>query len=240
LKLHRRVEAIEDILDYRFEDKSLVASAITHPSAAEGKPVSTSYERLEFLGDAILGAIVAHEVFERFPSMDEGQLTDLKIALVSGKMLSSLSESLGIADLIVFGVSELGTNTRGMKSALEDVFEALVGALYVDGGYDAAHAFVMRMLGDYMVPQTIQRFMNPKTHLQELTQKGRVRLTPTYRLESSEGPAHARVFTSVVLLDGRRVGRGQGGSKKESENAAAADAIRRMEEDPHAAWADID
>lgn len=240
MKLHRRVEAVEKIIGHHFEDQSLIVSAITHPSAAEGKSVSASYERLEFLGDAVLGAIVAREVFTRFPSMDEGKLTDLKIALVSGKMLSSVSESLGISELILFGVSELGTNTRGMRSALEDVFEAIVGALYVDAGYDAARDFVIRNLGEYMVPETIERSMNPKTRLQEITQSGNMHMTPTYRLESEQGPAHARVFTSVALLEGRRVGRGKGSSKKESESAAAADAIRRIEEDPHAAWADME
>ncbi|MBQ9006141.1 MAG: ribonuclease III [Atopobiaceae bacterium] len=239
MKLHRRIEAVEEIVGHHFEDSSLVVSAITHPSAAEGKAPSASYERLEFLGDAVLGAIVAHEVYQKFPSMDEGQLTDLKIALVSGKMLSAVSESLGLADLILFGVSELGTHTRGMRSALEDVFESLVGALYEDAGYDVARDFVMRHLGEYMVPETIQLSVNPKTRLQEITQSGNMHMTPTYKLEGSEGPAHAKVFTSVALLEGRRVGRGKGRSKKESESAAAADAIRRIEEDPHAAWADI-
>ncbi len=240
MKLHRRVKAVEGIIGYEFQNKDLIASAVTHPSAAEGMPVSASYERLEFLGDAVLGAMVAREVFERFPGMDEGQLTDLKIALVSGKMLSSVSEELGLSEYILFGVSELGTNTRGMKSALEDVFEAIVGALYIDGGYDAAHDFVMRMLGEYMIPETIRRFMNPKTHLQEIVQGGNIRKTPSYKLESTSGPAHAQRFTSVVLIDGRRIGRGTGSSKKESENAAAADAIRRIEEDPHNVWADME
>lgn len=240
MKLHRRVKAVEEIVGHHFENEALVVSAITHPSAAEGKPVQTSYERLEFLGDAVLGAIVAREVFERFPSMDEGKLTDLKIALVSGSMLSSISERLGLADMIVFGVSELGTQTRGMKSALEDVFEALVGALYVDGGYEVARAFVVEHLGQYMIPETITRFMNPKTRLQEITQSGNMHMTPTYKLETMTGPAHQRTFTSVALLEGRRVGRGSGSSKKESESAAAADAIRRIEADPHAAWVDME
>lgn len=240
MKLHRRVKAVEEIVGHHFENQDLIAAAITHPSAAEGMPVSASYERLEFLGDAVLETIVADEVFTRFPTMDEGQLTDLKIALVSGSMLSEVSKSLGLSELIVFGVSELGTNTRGMKSALEDVYEALVGALYVDAGFEGARAFVLKTLGSYMVPETVRLTMNPKTLLQEITQSGNMRMTPTYRLESTEGPAHARTFTSVALLDGRRVGRGKGSSKKESENAAAADAIRRIEEDPHAAWADIE
>lgn len=240
MKLHHQIEAVERVVEHTFADKSLVTSAITHPSAAEGKPVSTSYERLEFLGDAILGGIVALEVYQRFPQMDEGKLTDLKIALVAGKTLSEISKRLGLADLIVFGESELGTNSRGMRSALEDVYEALVGALYVDGGLEVARAFVLRTLGDAMVPETIERSMNPKTRLQEIAQSRNVRLTPTYKLEAEEGPAHDMTFTSVVLLDGRRIGRGKGGSKKESQNAAAADAIRRIEEDPHAVWMDID
>jgi ribonuclease-3 len=125
LKLHRRIEAVQGIVNHQFQDEGLVVAALTHPSAAEGKDVSASYERLEFLGDAILGAVIAEEVYTRFPSMDEGQLTDLKIALVSGKTLSAASESLGLAQLIMVGESEAGTHGRGMRSALEDVFEAL-------------------------------------------------------------------------------------------------------------------
>ena len=110
-------------------------AAITHPSAVEGLPVTASYERLEFLGDSILGAIVATDLFERFSSMDEGELTRLKISLVSGKTLSAVAESLGIGECIVFGESEKGTGSRGLPSALENVYESVVGALYLDGGY---------------------------------------------------------------------------------------------------------
>lgn len=240
MKSHRRIAAVEEIVGHHFADPALVRAAITHPSAAEGMPVSASYERLEFLGDAVLGAIVAREVFERFRQMDEGQLTDLKIALVEGRMLSGVSEALGLGDCLILGVSEQGTGTRGMRSALEDVYEALVGALYLDAGYGAARAFVLRTLGDHMVPETIERRANPKTRLQAITQSGTIHITPTYRIERTDGPDHERVFTSVALLDGRRIGRGRGGSKKEAENAAAADAIRRIEEDPHAAWADME
>jgi ribonuclease-3 len=240
LKLHRRIEAVQGIVNHQFQDEGLVVAALTHPSAAEGKDVSASYERLEFLGDAILGAVIAEEVYTRFPSMDEGQLTDLKIALVSGKTLSAASESLGLAQLIMVGESEAGTHGRGMRSALEDVFEALVGALYLDGGAEAARQFVLSVLGPSITPETIERAANPKTRLQQLTQSGTMHMTPTYKLEGTSGPAHSLTFTSVALLDGRRVGRGSGPSKKESENAAAADAISRIEEDPHAAWADMD
>ena len=128
MKLHQRVVAVEQIVGHHFSDQRLITSAITHPSAVEGKPVSASYERLEFLGDSILGAMVATDMFERFPGMDEGELTRLKISLVSGKTLSEVAGSLGIGELIVFGESERGTGARGMHSALENVYEAIVGA----------------------------------------------------------------------------------------------------------------
>lgn len=239
MKLHRRIEIVEEIVGHHFKDQDLIVSALTHPSAAESKQPSASYERLEFLGDAILGAIIADEVFRRYPSMDEGKLTDLKIALVSGKMLSKVSLTMGISKLIMLGDAEAGTQGRGMRSALEDVFEAIVGALYMDAGSAEARRFVLEWLGPYITPETAERAINPKTRLQQLTQSGHMRMTPTYKLEGTEGPAHALTFTSVVLLDGRRVGRGSGGSKKESENAAAADAIRRIQADPHAAWQDM-
>ena len=229
MRAEERKAAAEAIVGYEFMDPRLVVAAFTHPSAAEGRPVNASYERLEFLGDAVLGAIVAREVYERFPEMDEGRLTELKIALVEGKMLSSVAEELGIAPLIRFGESELGTHTRGMKSALEDVYEALVGALYLDGGYDAAQSFVVRTLGPYMVPEQIERSANPKTRLQDLLQTGYLRVTPTYALESETGPAHARTFTSVAYAGKLVVGRGSGSTKKESERVAAADAIKRIE-----------
>ena len=110
MKLHERVAAAEAICCHTFTNKELIEAALTHPSAVEGKPVSASYERLEFLGDSILGAIIATELFERYPDMDEGQLTRLKISLVSGHTLSIVSDALGISPLIVMGISEKGTN----------------------------------------------------------------------------------------------------------------------------------
>ena len=107
--MHKRVEAAEQICGHVFTDKTLLERAITHPSAVEGARTKLSYERLEFLGDSVLGAIVATDIYERFPSMDEGELSQLKIALVSGNMLSMISEDLGIAPLIVMGESEKGT-----------------------------------------------------------------------------------------------------------------------------------
>lgn len=225
-----RIEHIERICNHTFASRELITAAITHPSAVEHLPVSASYERLEFLGDSILGAIVATDLFERFRDMDEGKLTRLKISLVSGKTLSQVSEELGIGECIVFGESEKGTGARGLHAALENVYESVVGALYLDGGYDVTHEFVSRTLGPHMVPELAERPVSPKSRLQEITQR-EMRCAPEYRLEGEQGPAHSPTFTSVVLVEGRRVGRGMGSSKKEAESVAAADAIARLAEE---------
>ena len=225
-----RIEHIERICNHTFANRELITAAITHPSAVEHLPVSASYERLEFLGDSILGAIVATDLFERFRDMDEGKLTRLKISLVSGKTLSRVSEELGIGECIVFGESEKGTGARGLQAALENVYESVVGALYLDGGYDVTHEFVSRTLGPHMVPELAERPVSPKSRLQEITQR-EMRCAPEYRLEGEQGPAHSPTFTSVVLVEGRRVGRGMGSSKKEAESVAAADAIARLAEE---------
>ena len=225
--MHQRVAEAERVCGHHFENQELIVSALTHPSAAEGMPVSASYERLEFLGDSILGAIVATDLFERFPDMDEGALTQAKISLVSGKMLASVAERLGVAELIVMGESEKGTGARGMHSALENVFEAIVGALYLDAGYTATHEFVLRTLGPEVSPELARKPISPKSRLQEVTQR-EMRCGPEYKLVSEEGPAHDPTFTSVVMVEGRRIGRGSGSSKKASESAAAIDALVRL------------
>ncbi len=227
MKVHQRVQRIEEICGHSFKDKGLITSAITHPSAVENKPVSASYERLEFLGDSILGAMVATDLFEQFPGMDEGKLTRMKISLVSGKTLSDVAGKLGVGELIVFGESEKGTGARGMHSALENVYEAIVGALYLDAGFDVTHEFVRRTLSPYISPKLAERPLSPKSRLQEVTQRD-YRCAPEYKLEGEEGPAHKPTFVSVVLVDGRRAGRGKGSSKKESESAAALDALERL------------
>lgn len=231
LDLEDRLDAAEAIVSHRFADRKLLESALRHRSAAEHLSYSDSYERLEFLGDAVLGAIVASEVYARFPELEEGPLTELKIALVSGKMLAELSEGIGLHPLIELGEAERGTGERGIRSVLEDVYEALVGALYLDGGADLARSFVCATLGPYMTADMIARAENPKTRLQSITQSGGLgcKATPTYRLADTSGPAHSRVFCSEALVGDRVIGRGSGSSKKESEAAAAADAIARIE-----------
>ena len=222
MALSERLARAQEILGHEFNNKVLLRAALTHPSAVEGQPVSASYERLEFLGDSILGAVVARSLFESYPEFDEVKLTRLKVSLVSGATLSEVSHELGIDDIIIFGASETGTGARGLHSALENVYESLVGALYLDAGWDVAAEFIHRTLKPHLASERAEHPANPKSFLQECVQ------ADGHELVGSEGPAHAPTFTAVVLIDGIRQGRGTGSSKKEAEGAAALEALDRM------------
>ena len=176
----RKLELAQQIIGYKFKEVSFLLSAITHPSAVEGLPRRYSYERLEFLGDSVLGAIVATEAFNAYHDLDEGGLTRIKVALVSGSNLSEVSAQLGFADVIVFGSSEAGTGRRGLHSALENVYEAIVAALFLDGGTETAREFVMRTLIPRMSADMAKEPENPKSALQEKLQEDGI--TPTYKL----------------------------------------------------------
>ena len=222
-----KIRKVQEICGHTFSDRRLVESAITHPSAVEGQPVSASYERLEFLGDSVLGAIVAETLFRSFPQFDEGKLTRLKISLVSGETLSAVGAEIGLAACIVFGASETGTGARGLHSALENVYESLVGALYLDGGRAVAEAFIRRTLKPHLATERAERPDNPKSFLQECIQRDHAE-PPVYKLVDTAGPAHNPTFTSVVMVDGARAGKGSGSSKKEAEAEAARDALERL------------
>lgn len=222
-----RLSRLEEALGYHFSDQDLEIAAITHPSAVEGMGVSSSYERLEFLGDAILGAIVSRHLFESFPEMNEGELTRLKITLIEGSMLSEVADELGLAPLIILGDSERGTQVRGMRHALEDVYEALVAALFLDGGVDAAMEFISRTLFPHVSPELAKRPPDPKSQLQQVTQRD-LRCAPEYALVDRSGPAHSPIFTSTASVNGEVVGEGSGSTKKESEANAAHDALIRL------------
>ena len=221
----QKLARAQEILDYRFDSEHLLLSAITHPSATEGKSVKYSYERLEFLGDSILGAIVAAIAFHRFHDLDEGGLTRIKVALVSGASLSDVADRLGFADVIVFGSSETGTGKRGLHSALENVYEAVVAALYLDGGIGAAQEFVERTLIPRMSLDMAREPENPKSALQEKLQEDGI--TPTYKLVETQGPPHDRTFVAQVFAGTQGLARGTGRTKKEAESQAAKSTLAR-------------
>lgn len=223
-----KLDAMQEILQYRFKSESLLLSAITHPSATEGRSVKYSYERLEFLGDSILGAIVATLAFHEYHELDEGGLTRIKVALVSGSSLSDVAQRLGFADCIVFGLSEAGTGRRGLHSALENVYEATVAALYLDGGLEAALEFVQRTLIPRMNIDMAREPENPKSALQEKLQEDGI--TPTYKLIDTQGPPHDRTFVAQVFAGDKGLAQGTGRTKKEAESQAARTTLARLGE----------
>lgn len=224
----KNYEEAQRIIGHTFGNEQLLLSAITHPSANEGKSVRYSYERLEFLGDSILGAIVAAKAFNRFPDLDEGGLTRIKVALVSGHSLADVSQNLGFADVIMFGSSEQGTGKRGLHSALENVYEAVVAALYLDAGMEAAEGFVERTLMDRMSLDLAKEPENPKSALQEKLQEGGI--TPTYKLVETQGPPHDRTFVAQVFAGDQGLAQGVGRTKKEAESQAAKSTLARLGE----------
>lgn len=219
----QRLDKAQQILGHEFKDRSLLLAALTHPSAAEGHSISDSYERLEFLGDSILGAIVSYKAYHEYPKLDEGGLTRIKVSLVSGASLSEVAKELGLADVIFFGSSERGTGRRGLHSALENVYESLVAALYLDGGLQPAVEFVERTLIVRMSEDMAKEPENPKSVLQERLQEDGI--TPTYRLVETQGPPHDRTFVTQVFVGVQSIARGVGRTKKESESQAAKSAL---------------
>ena len=221
-----KMNRAQEILGHTFEDKQVLLSAITHPSATEGRAVKYSYERLEFLGDSILGALVAYEAFHSYHDLDEGGLTRIKVALVSGASLSDVAEKLGFADVIVFGSSEAGTGRRGLHSALENVYEAVVAALYLDGGLPVVSDFVRRTLIPRMSVDMASEPENPKSALQEKLQEDGI--TPTYKLVETQGPPHDRTFVAQVFAGDQGLAQGVGRTKKEAESQAAKSTLARL------------
>jgi ribonuclease III len=212
-QLEAALASAESATAHTFTDREILRRALTHPSAVEDRDPDAYYERLEFLGDAVLGFVIAEEIYRRFPAMPEGGMTRIRVSIVSGTTLARVAAELGLADAIVFGESERGTGGRGMSSALENVYEALTAALFLDAGLAAEAADS---------PE------NPKSALQELTQAHGD--APSYSVISQDGPPHERTFTVAVEVAGKVLGEGTGHSKKEAEAAAAEAALKRLKQ----------
>lgn len=225
-----RLAKAEEILGYEFGDKNILLQALTHPSAVQGCSLEHSYERFEFLGDAILEAIVSISIFRKYKNMDEGKMTHMRVAIVSGENLSKIAKDLGLSDLIIFGKSEQSTGIRGMKSALENVYEALVAAVFLDGGQIRCWHFVLDTLVDKMIDNdNLANSENPKSTLQEKIQV--YHSTPVYEIVEESGPAHEKTFVAQVVVDGKVLAKGKGHSKKEAEANAALQALGKWKDE---------
>lgn len=220
------VDCAERILRRTFTDRELLRRALTHPSAVEDTDADGFYERLEFLGDSVLDFIIAEETFRRFPTMREGGMTRIKVSLVAGSVLSNVARDLGLLDALIVGESERGTGGRGLNSALENAYEALTAALYLDGGLDAAREWVLRTLGPLITEDVATTPENPKSRLQEFVQaRGE---SPVYETSAIDGPPHDRTFVVTVDVGGVRLGEGTGRTKREAEAAAATVALAAL------------
>lgn len=227
----RRAE-LERKLGYRFRERELLRQALTHRSHVHvtGMERIESNERLEFLGDSVLGMLVNEHLFDRFPAKEEGDLTKIKSLLVCGATLAKIGTQLGLGDHLLLSRSEAGTGGRGRDSILADTTEAIIGAIYLDGGLEASRTFIRRYVL-INVNDTIQEqtHRNYKSLLQERLQ-ARYKIPPRYKVSSTTGPDHARRFTVKVTLRGTVLGVGSGTSKKQAEQRAAEIGLTRLEE----------
>jgi ribonuclease-3 len=226
---------LEDSLGYRFRDAAILERALTHRSRAHevgSAAVRNSYERLEFLGDALLGFLVSERLMSDDPEADEGTLTRRRQAVVSTQALAGVSRRLGLGQALILGRGEDATGGRGKPSLLADAFESVLAAVYLDGGLRAARAFVRRQLKREILLTlgTSGPGTDAKTRLQELVQ-ARCRLTPRYRIVETTGPAHAHEFTAEVMIGEEIAGRGVGSSRKDAEREAAREALSAIERD---------
>lgn len=223
------LEIFQSELNYHFRDAALLRLALTHPSVAYEQGAFVQHnQRLEFLGDAVLSVILTRELFEKFPDVEEGPLTKARAQMVNRRTLAGQAKRLGLGEQLFLSRGEELNEGRSRPSTLADAYEALIGAIFLDGGFEAAREFVLRnfreAFGELVIIPNID---NPKGELQEILQ-ARSTEAPRYETVSSSGPDHDREFEVRVEHDGVELGRGRGKSKKEAESAAALAALKNV------------
>jgi ribonuclease-3 len=231
----RPATPLEERLGHRFADPALLELAVTHPSHAHEKGQGKHYERLEFLGDALLGAAAAEWLYRRYPEQPEGDLSQLKSWLVSKPVLARHARRLGIGELLRLGVGEERSGGRRKASLLADAFEAVLGALFLDGGFPAAQRAVQGLLLEAAAEhggQPVQ--VDAKTRLQELAQ-ARGWSLPEYRLVGEDGPDHEKTFRVECRLEQGSAATASGPSKKVAEQLAAGAVLAEVEAQPESA-----
>ena len=222
--------ALEATLGYTFRDRSLLEQALRHASWCNEHPAPRlpDNERLEFLGDAVLDLIVGHKLMTRYPQLREGELSVTRAQVVSEAGLSEVAGQLGIGAWLMLGKGEEKSGGRDKPRILADAFEAMVGAVYLDGGFVAAWDIVDRLLAPRIETVEFKGFYDFKTRLQE-TAQARLKATPTYRVVQELGPVHDKRFVVAVTIGEDEWARAVGKSKKEAEQMAAAEAHFRLE-----------
>lgn len=223
------LNTLQETLGYTFLDEGLLRLALTHPSLAHEQNAAVHHnQRLEFLGDAVLQLVLTDELYRKFPEVGEGLLTKARAQLVNRRTLSSQGRRLPLGAHLRLSRGEEATGGRNRASTLADAFEAVIGAVFLDGGWESARDFVLRQFGLLLGElDVIPNLENPKGELQELLQAGSNE-PPQYKLQAVSGPDHDRRFESAVYHHGEELGRGQGKSKKEAESHAAEAALAAL------------
>ena len=219
--------ALQHRLGYQFADAALMRLALTHPSVAhEQVATAATNQRLEFLGDAVLQLTLTHELYRRFPEFGEGPLTKARAKLVNARSLAVQARALGLGEHLLLGRGEEKSGGRDRASSLADAYEALLGAMFLDGGLDAAREVILREFRQILSELTVEPTINnPKGELQELLQADSAEV-PRYEVTDATGPDHQREFECRVHHAGVELARGRGSSKKLAESAAALAALQ--------------
>ena len=224
---------MEETLGVRFQDQGLLQLALVHSSFLNENPGGAveSNERLEFLGDAVLGVIVAEELYSAYPLWPEGRLTQARAAVVQESALAEAARGIGLGEMLLMGKGEAVGGGRQRPSNLSSGLEAVIGAVFLDQGYELARAAVLRVLADQLASlEQPDMAANPKSALQEAVQ-GEGLPAPSYSIVHEEGADHDRLFVAEVTVGGEVAGRGEGKRKSLAEQAAAEEALRGLEGD---------
>ncbi len=229
---NNNITVLEERINYIFSDKTTVLTALTHSSYAnEKKAKRLKYnERIEFLGDSVLSLIISEHLYRKYPDLPEGELTVTRSKIVCETSLSKCAADIGLGELLLLGKGEELSGGRSKSSILSDAYEALIGAIYIDGGFDTAKNFILKNMDD-VIKNSMQGklFYDYKTQLQEkIQQKGEQLIV--YEVIDEKGPDHNKTFITQVKINNVIFGQGSGRSKKESEQNAAKDALDKLSE----------
>lgn len=224
----QNIEKFEKIIGYTFKNKELIYHALSHSSYAnERKKPDGSNERLEFLGDSVLSIVVSSYLYEHLVHVAEGELTKLRASLVCEKSLYVFAKQINLGEFLLLGKGEENTGGRERSSILADAFEAVIAAIYLDGGFEPVTRHILRFMPDDIQHQKKPAFNDFKTILQEIVQKNPEEKVE-YLLVGEEGPDHNKRFVVDVCLNSNIIGKGTGKSKKEAEQLAAKEALELM------------
>ncbi len=227
-KEHKEVDTIQSTIHYRFKNVELLLAAITHTSLTTPNTEPTAFERMEFLGDSILGLIISEALFMKYPDFSEGELSKLKAKIVSKKFLKLKAKELNLGDSLILSSEAINSGGRDSTSILGDAMESLICAVYLDGGIASARKFILNYIfanfEDSLLHDHLKDF---KSKLQEYSQ-AEMQVVPQYKIIAEEGPDHDKEFTAEVYIQDKCFGTGKGPNKKSAQQDAARVAIRAL------------